>query len=283
MQLTRLPAPHLRPFLRLLWASVPDDRSTAHPGAREHVLPTGGMHLVFRLSGPPLTLFGNAYDTHGQTFGHAIVGGARAASYLRDVSVATRSVGAQLQPGAARVLFGAPEDALAGQHTPLGALWGESQTAAALEQLHDAGDPARQLQRFEALLTQRIAGASAQAGLHPAVAAALGPLSASTLSIAACVADSGYSHRRFIALFRAETGLGPKEYARVMRFDRALALAADPARRWVDIALDAGYSDQAHLSREFSALAGLSPQAWRQTGAASPRHVPVTGQIRSRR
>ena len=71
----------------------------------------------------------------------------------------------------------------------------------------------------------------------------------------------------------------------MMRFDRALALAADPAQNWADIALTAGYSDQAHLSREFSALAGMSPQAWRQTGAASPRHVPAAaaGQIRPRR
>ncbi|MGJ7543729.1 helix-turn-helix domain-containing protein [Variovorax sp. LT1R16] len=283
MQLTRLPSPHLRPFLRLLWASAPDDTSTARPGAREHVLPTGGMHLVFRLSGPPLRLFGDARDTSGQTFGHAIIGGARAASYLRDVSVATCSVGAQLRPGAARALFGAPEEALAGLHTPLAAVWGASQTEAALSRLHEAGAPAQRLQVFEALLTQRIAADSSPRSLHPAVAGTLGPLHLGNASIADLVAHSGYSHRRFIALFRAEVGLGPKEYARVMRFDRTLALAADPARSWTDIALDAGYSDQAHLGREFTALAGLSPQAWRQAGAVSPRHVPATGQIRSRR
>jgi AraC-like DNA-binding protein len=287
MQLTRPPAPHLRPFVKLLWASAPDGKPTERPDAREHVLPTGGMHLVFRLSGPPLKLFGDAGDTRGQTFGYAIIGGARAAFYMRDVSVATRSVGAQLQPGAARALLGAPEDALAGQHTPLEAVWGERRAAAALERLHEAGDPALLLQVFEALLTQRLAAAlrTGLHGLHPAVAATLGPLTVSNPSIADLVTHSGYSHRRFIALFRGAIGLGPKEYARVMRFDRALALAADPEKSWVDIAIDAGYSDQAHLSREFSALAGMSPQAWRQTGAASPRHVPATaaGQIRSRR
>jgi AraC-like DNA-binding protein len=278
----------LRPFVRLLWASAPDCKPAERPDAREHVLPTGGMHLVFRLSGPPLKLFGHADDARGQTFGYAIIGGARAAFYMRDVSVATRSVGAQLQPGAARVLLGAPEDALAGQHTPLEAVWGEPQAATALERLHEAGEPALQLQVFEALLTQRLAAAlrAGLHGLHPAVAATLGPLTtASNPSIADLVTHSGYSHRRFIALFRGAIGLGPKEYARVMRFDRALALAADPEKSWVDIAIDAGYSDQAHLSREFSALAGMSPQAWRQTGSASPRHVPATatGQIRSRR
>lgn len=288
MQLTRPPPPHLRPFVRLLWASAPEGGPTERPGAREHVLPTGGMHLVFRLSGPPLKLFGDADDALGRTHGYAIVGGARAAFYMRDVSVATRSVGAQLEPGAARALLGVPEDALASQHTTLDALWGAQQTNAALDQIHAAGDLERQLAVFETLLTQRIVASLSAGlhGLHPAIASTLGPLARENTSIAGLVTQSGYSHRRFIALFRGAIGLSPKEYGRVMRFDRALTLAADPARSWVDIALTAGYSDQAHLSREFSALAGMSPQAWRQTGAASPRHVPVTaatGQIRSRR
>lgn len=288
MQLTRKPAAHLRPFVKLLWASAPEGAPAERAGAREHVLPTGGMHLVFRLSGPPLKLFGGADDAQGRTHGYAIVGGARAAFYLRDVSVATRSVGAQLEPGAARALLGAPEDALASQHTALDALWGAQPTRDALEQIHAAGGLERQLAVFEALLSRRLL-ASPNAGLHglhPAIAQSLGPLARENPSIAGLVARSGYSHRRFIALFRGAIGLSPKEYARVMRFDRALALAAEPARGWVDIALAAGYSDQAHLSREFSALAGMSPQAWRHTGAVSPRHVPAAGaagQIRSRR
>jgi AraC-like DNA-binding protein len=288
MQLTRPPPPHLRPFVKLLWASAPEGSPTERPGAREHVLPTGGMHLVFRLSGPPLKLFSGTGDAQGQTCGYAIVGGARAAFYMRDVSVATRSVGAQLQPGAARALLGAPEDALTGQHTPLDALWGTRQANAALEQIHAAGGLEQQLAAFTALLTQRVIDSLSAGlhGLHPAIAATLGPLARENPSIAGLVTRSGYSHRRFIALFRGAIGLSPKAYARVMRFDRALALAADPAQGWVDIALTAGYSDQAHLSREFSALAGMSPQAWRQTGATSPRHVPTAataGQIRSRR
>ncbi|CAN7369063.1 AraC family transcriptional regulator [Variovorax paradoxus] len=285
-QLTRLPAPCLRPYVRLMWASAPAGAAAGQPGAREHVLPTGGMHLVFRLSGPPLKLFGGPGDVRGQTCGHAIVGGARAAPYMRDVSVATRSVGAQLQPGAARALLGAPEDALAGQHTPLDALWGAQQANAALERIHAAGSLEAQLAVFEALLAQRAIDSQGAGlrGLHPAIAAALGPLARENPPIAALVARSGYSHRRFIALFRSGIGLGPKEYARVMRFDRALALAGGPAQSWADIALTAGYSDQAHLSREFSALAGMPPEAWRQSGAVSPRHVPAAaGQIRSRR
>ena len=285
-QLTRPPAPRLRALVRLLWAWAPEGGPAERPGAREHVLPTGGMHLVFRLSGPPLKLFDRADDAQGRSFGHAIVGGARSTFYLRDVSVATRSVGAQLQPGAARLLLGAPEGALAGTHTALDALWGRAETEAALARLHAAPSLEAQLALFEGLLARRMAlslGAGLH-GLHPAVAASLGALERGESAIAALVARSGYSHRRFIALFRDGTGLAPKEYARVRRFDRALALAGEDRRLdWAGIALAAGYSDQAHLSREFSAMAGMPPQAWRARGAPSPQPVPAEGQIRSRR
>ena len=61
--------------------------------------------------------------------------------------------------------------------------------------------------------------------------------------------------------FRAEVGLRPKEAARVVRFDRARRLlhAGRPARRR---GRRAGYFDQAHLNREFRALAGCSPTRW---------------------
>jgi AraC-like DNA-binding protein len=277
--LTRAAAPHLRPFVSQLWASAPEGRPAERAGAREHALPTGAVHLVFRLSGPPIRLFEGTRDAPGQTFGFAVVGGVRERFYVRDVSVATRSVGALLRPGAARVLLGAPEDALAGRHTPLDALWGVPATNEALERLCAEDARARQLDMLEALLTRRAAAGLRNGcpGLHPAVAAALAHLGqVDGPPVAALVAASGYSHRAFIALFRGQTGLTPKAYARLMRFDRVLALATvDPACGWADIALAAGYSDQPHLGREFTALAGLPPQAWRRVASPeSPRHVP---------
>jgi AraC-like DNA-binding protein len=47
----------------------------------------------------------------------------------------------------------------------------------------------------------------------------------------------------------------------VLRFDRAIRLALDGARL-ADVAYRAGYADQAHLSREVRALAGLSPSEY---------------------
>lgn len=282
MQLTRVPPPRLRPFVRLMWASSPDGAPPERPGAREHVLPTGGMHLVFRLSGPSLRLFRGDADSLGFTVGHAMVGGTRSVFYVRDVSVVTRSVGVMLLPGAAMALLGAPEDALAERHTSLETLWGADANFA-LERLQAADSLPRQLDIVAALLEARLASSAAH-GMHPAVAQALARMSGASatdddgqaIAIGRLVKQSGYSHRRFIALFRGMTGLAPKQYARMLRFDRLLGqFAIAPERPWVELALETGYTDQAHLNRDFRAIAGMSPQTYRRAAPASPRHVRI--------
>ncbi|MEJ8859559.1 AraC family transcriptional regulator [Variovorax robiniae] len=274
VHLTRVPSPLLRPIVQQMWASAPGSTRPAIPNAREHVLPTGCMHLVFRLSGPPLRLFTSADDGRGshQTIGYAIVGGARSSFYVRDVAEPTSSVGALLRPGAALALLGAPEDALAGCHTPLELLWGRPRTGMALERLHAAKELVGQLGVLESLLTEALG--SRMHGLQPAIAWALEALARGDAGIGEVAARSGYSHRRFIALFRGATGLTPKAWARVKRLDRVLALAGDPTLGWAEIAAHAGFSDQAHLTREFGELAGLPPQAWRRAAPVSARHVP---------
>ncbi len=270
MLLTRAPGLLLRPYVRSMWALDPAAAQSRTP-LREHVLPTGDMHLVFRLSGPPLRLFAGTADATGHTVGYAIVGGARSTFYARDVSVATRSVGAQLRPGAARALFGLPADELAERHTPLDALWGAAAAQEALERVHAAGALAAQFAVFEAFLTERL-WARPQA-MHPAIAQALAKLG-SGLRISELVEASGYSHRRFIALFRDGAGLAPKRLERVLRFQRVMAASTGRgALPWIDIALQAGYSDQPHFNRDFLEITGMTPQAYARASPASPNHV----------
>jgi AraC-like DNA-binding protein len=266
MLVTRTPRPALRPFVKLMWAAEPEPGVAADPPPLEHVLPTGDMHLAFRLSGPPLRLLGDrAYAT---TLGHAVVGGARSSHYVREV-VASRSVGVQLQPGAAWPLFGASASALAETHTPLELLWGPD-AERALVQLHAAGNAEERLDLMETLLAERLPQVH---GLHPAVAQGLRDLHAGA-SVQDAVRHSGYSHRRFIELFRDTTGLAPKLYSRVLRFQgvlRRLPAATDVAQ----LACESGYSDQAHFQRDFRAFAGLTPQAWRRSAPEHSHHVRV--------
>jgi AraC-like DNA-binding protein len=95
------------------------------------------------------------------------------------------------------------------------------------------------------------------------------------VAIGELVADTGWSRRRFAERFRAQTGLGPKSAARVMRFSRATALLTRPGRRSLaSIALSCGYYDQAHLNRDFRDFAGCTPTEYL---AAQLVDMPGTG------
>ena len=92
----RAPRRELAPFVSRLWACDGGEPT----GERELVLPTGAMHVVVRLD-EQLRVFDELDAAVPRTVGHAIIGGARATAYARDVSRPAASVGAQLRPGAA--------------------------------------------------------------------------------------------------------------------------------------------------------------------------------------
>jgi AraC-like DNA-binding protein len=277
--LTRPARPALRRFVRAVWLIDETARPMTRDAVREHVLPSGEMHLVFRLSDEPLRLF-EGLQASERTLGHAIVGGACSSYYMKDVSTPTHSVGIQLWPGACRALFGASAAELAEQHVRLDDLWGAS-ARTARDRLLEARVPERQMEALESILAARLPEVRC---LHPAVAQALERFTA-TSTVREVVEESGYSHRAFVALFREAVGLTPKRYSRVLRFQKVLErLGTEPGISWVMLAFDAGYSDQPHFIREFREFAGVSPGEYRRrypwAGMTSMHHVPVLLQAR---
>lgn len=230
------------------------------------------MHVVVRLGDDPLRVYDTASDLAGRTVGTAVVGGARAAFYVRDVSRPSCSVGAMLYPGAALPLFGVPAEALAERHTALDDLWGRD-VERVRERLLALRTPADRLDLFEAALAARLPRTR---GIHPAVAHALERFATTTADVGTVVGESGYSHRRFITLFRQAVGLGPKRYCRIIRFQQVLRrFAATPGPRWAEIAVAAGFSDQAHLTREFREIAGVTPTDFERLAPRHTHHLPV--------
>ena len=73
------------------------------------------------------------------------------------------------------------------------------------------------------------------------------------------VADRmGMTSRQLQRVLRAEVGLAPKTYQRVARLQRFLR-GADAGRALAAAGADAGYADQAHLTRDVRRLTGLTP------------------------
>ena len=79
-------------------------------------------------------------------------------------------------------------------------------------------------------------------------------------TVTAVVQHARLSHRQLQRLFERDFGLPPRSYLRLLRFRGALTgVQAHPSL--ADAAAAEGYADQAHMTREFRALAGLPPGA----------------------
>jgi AraC-like DNA-binding protein len=68
----------------------------------------------------------------------------------------------------------------------------------------------------------------------------------------------GLSGRQLRRVFEVNVGLGPKSFQRVRRFQRFLQ-RAEVGAPLASAAFEAGYSDQAHMSRDVRGLSGLTP------------------------
>jgi len=190
------------------------------------------------------------------------------AAGLHDRHATTRSTGFSqcLQVnltllGARRVLGGALP-AIVNAIAPFEELLGR-EGRELIARFRDANDWSRRFALLDRFLLHRVAAAAA---IHADVAASFGILERcdGAASIGGLATDRGVSRKRLVQLYRAALGLPPKTIARVLRFNRAIdLLGADPGAGWAALAQDAGYYDQAHLTRDFRDLAGCTPGAYR--------------------
>jgi AraC-like DNA-binding protein len=101
-----------------------------------------------------------------------------------------------------------------------------------------------------------------QQAVHPAVLWSLRQLNASAgrTSVSRLAAETGYSRKHLAELFQRQVGMSPKALARVLRFQGAVTMLRQAqAVPWAQLAGQCGYYDQAHLSNEFRAIAGMAP------------------------
>lgn len=88
-------------------------------------------------------------------------------------------------------------------------------------------------------------------------------------------AAAGVSPRTLQRQVRARTGLPPKRYATLQRFDSALRMLVSDDGSLPDIAADLGYSDQAHMTADLTRHAGVSPARFRAVARAKMSAEPV--------
>ena len=257
----------------------------AEPG-RHRGLPSPELTFIVTLDDP---LAIDAHPDPGQPAGtyDTLLGGLQTAPAL--VSHEGRWSGVQLglTPLGARTLLGLPAASLANWDAEATDVIGGFATE--LRELVVAQPTwAGRFAVIDQLLERRAAEADADrpAAVRPEVGYAWRRLRETRggVGVAELAAETGLSARRLGSLFRAETGLAPKEAGRVFRFAHARRRIGQAAMggglgtagvggpggpggggttaTFARLAAECGFYDQAHLAREFRALAGCPPSVW---------------------
>jgi len=209
-------------------------------------LPDGRTSLVFRV-------FEEGRE------GDVAVAGPRTRAVFKNATGVARAVVVRFKPGWSISLLGVTANALTDQIVLLEDLWGSAGSELAGELL-----AARNLTEVIDRLSQAIALRALQT-LEPASARlarrAVRLLEGEEVRVANVAKRLGVTARHLRRAFVESVGVGPKDFVRTVRLQRAIRYA-ETSNDWGRIAADTGYYDQAHLIADFRQLVGLTPGAF---------------------
>ncbi|BCJ51990.1 AraC family transcriptional regulator [Actinoplanes sp. NBRC 14428] len=174
--------------------------------------------------------------------GRVYVAGPDTTAQVVSAPAGSRLFALRFADGAGPGVLGVPADELTDRRVPLDDLL----PSAVVRELGEAEDPAAALEEF--------ARRRWRTPERAMVAVAAGTRAGAPVG---AIADAcGLSPRHLQRRCRAAFGYGPKTLARIVRMQTAVGLARR-GRPFADVSVAAGYADQAHLSREVKALAGV--------------------------
>lgn len=222
-----------------------DERTHAGPGV---IIPRAEVHLMVRFGSPAR----DGLDIH--------VMGARQRVHRKLLRGDLQTVTARLELRETRRILGVPASDVFDRIVAIDELWGPDPARRLREQLHGANHPLDAAAIVEEAVRERLTHAPPPRARDHLVEHAIARLE--TTSVRAVAAELGLSERHLRRVFGEAVGLGPKTFARIGRFRRAMRSAIEQApTSWAHLAAEAGYYDQAHLITECRAIAGVTPRA----------------------
>lgn len=253
----REPAPALRPYLEHYWLI---DWDLTEPYA-SHVVPHPSVNVVFQ--------------QYGDEEGWAEVAGIGLALFTQKLEGRGRVCGVQFRPGGFRPF--APDRPVSdwtGQRVPIGDVLpgGDGLPGADPDTVRGVLGPEAEDARVAALDAFLLASLEREADPQALRAMELVDLvrrDRTIRRVAELAAVAGVSARSLQRLFAAYVGVGPKWVILRYRIHEALERAeshegaeGEGGSDWAALAAELGYSDQAHLVRDFTATVGVPPTAY---------------------
>ena len=259
------PASALRPYVDCFWFL---EGSNGVEAGAAPILPDGRMELIVNYGDPFQRLRGNASEIQPRSFLTGQITGPIVLQPARDAGI----LGIRFRPGGAFPFFNFPQSEILNQTASLELLWGrlaheiEERICAATQHTDKIGVMERILvsklkPRTNMMLDAAIAGILATDGL---------------IHVEDIARGLGTTRRNLERQFKDHVGIGPKMLARIFRFQRIFkTLERNTSDRWISVALECGYYDQAHFIREFHEFSGKSPAAYFANEAELSRFFTV--------
>jgi len=248
------PGPDLAPFVSRYWFAAWDLRGQSP--YRQLIVPYPNVHLSF--------VSDTAAAVHGVARGHV----------FRVLEGAGRVFGVAFRPGCFRPFLRSSVSMITGRSVAAREIFGPDVPQRAMAETADEAEMVHVVERFlRAHLPRPDPMAQAVAGIVARIAAEPGIARVDTL------ADRlDTSVRRLQRLFAGYVGVGPKWVIRRYRLhDVTERLATGVAVDWARLAAELGYADQAHFTRDFTAMVGESPTRYAERYPTPPRTLGQDG------
>ena len=87
---------------------------------------------------------------------------------------------------------------------------------------------------------------------------------------------AGYSQKHLIKIFKDTVGVTPKEFLKIIRFQKAIAeIEQQKNINWASLAADCGFYDQSHFIADFKTFSGFTPNEYVKLRGDFLNYVPI--------
>lgn len=252
---------------------------------REKLIPDGAIQIIVDLTEKPKRLFANESSAVAVEFSRSWISGMQQRWIVIEAQQAASMLVIRFRPGGAWAFVRHSSSAFTNAVHPL-----EDVLKACAVSLRDrvleAPDIPAKFAAAEAWLLEQCRG---ELPIDATAAFVAARLLRPARRVRDVIEETGLSQRQVLNLFAKWIGVGPKQFARISRFQAMLGtlavtgrddpgLNADalPSPDWADLAAAMGYADQSHLNHEFMAFAGMTPGAYTAAYRGLTNYLPIT-------
>lgn len=245
------PTALLSPYVKHYWFLESRDVS----GVAERTIPTGTIHLIFHKGSRMYSSLEKEWQPRSFICGQT--------TDYRDLTSTgnVNMIAVVFYPHTANAFFSIPMDEFYKLSVSTADL-SDPELNELEKQLIDSEDKIHSVRLIESFLIKRLYGVADTCN-YKRIGAVVneisrqGPSDMLSLARIACL-----SYKQFNRVFTRYVGANPKEFSRIVRFQRALYVLQTQQLSFTETAYACGFADQSHLVKEFRQLSGYTPSEY---------------------